>query len=92
LVPSHTIKARSDELCALSRAKRLAFYQRYVGRTLGVLFETRNGNGLFTGLTENYIRVGVPADDDLSNTIRPTRLEGAMDGLALGTVVGPPAP
>ncbi len=91
-VPSHTIKARSDELCALSRAKRLAFYQRYVGRTLGVLFETRNGNGLFTGLTENYIRVGVPADDDLGNAIRPTRLEGAMDGLALGTVVGPPAP
>jgi threonylcarbamoyladenosine tRNA methylthiotransferase MtaB len=91
-VPSHTIKARSDELCALSRAKRLAFYQRYVGRTLGVLFETRNGNGLFTGLTENYIRVGVPAADDLSNAIRPTRLEGAMDGLALGTVVGPPAP
>ncbi len=91
-VPSQTIKARSDELCALSRAKRLDFYQRYVGRTLGVLFETRNGNGLFTGLTENFIRVGVPAADDLSNAIRPTRLEGAMDGFALGTVVGPPAP
>lgn len=91
-VPSQTIKARSDELCGLSRAKRLVFYQQFVGRTLSVLFETRNSRGLFTGLTENYIRVGVPTTDDLGNALWPTRLEGAMDGLALGTVVGPPAP
>lgn len=86
-VQSQTVKARSEDLCALSRAKRLSFYHRYVGRTLPVLFETRNSGGLFTGLTENYIRIGVSADDDLSNQIRPVRLDGAMDGLALGTVV-----
>ena len=86
-VPSKTIKARSEELCALSRAKRLSFYHRYVGRTVPVLFETRKNGGLFTGLTENYIRVGVSTDDDLGNHIRPVRLDGAMDGLALGAVV-----
>lgn len=86
-VPSQTVKARSAHLCALSRAKRLSFYHRYVGRTVPVLFEARNRDGLFTGLTENYIRVSVTADDDLGNQIRSVRLDGAMDGLALGTVV-----
>ncbi len=84
-VPAGTIKARSKELCALSRAKRLAFYHQHVGQTVSVLFETRNQAGLFTGLTDNYIRVGIPAEADLSNQIRPVRLTGAMDGLALGS-------
>lgn len=88
-IPADTIKARSEELCALSRAKRLAFYHRHVGRTVPVLFETRNRSGLFTGLTENYIRVGVPAEADLRYQIRPVRLTGAMDGLALGAAAEP---
>jgi len=84
-VPAVTVKARSEELCALSRAKRLKFYHQHVGQTVSVLFETRHRSGLFTGLTDNYIRVGVPADDDRSNQIRLVRLTGAMDGLAIGT-------
>ncbi len=85
-VPTKTVKARSAELCALSRAKRMAFYHRHMGWTVSVLFETRNQSGLFTGLTDNYIRVGVPAEADLNNQLRPVRLTGAMDGLALGAV------
>src|SRR2546428_1062945 len=50
------------------------------------LFETRHRSGLFTGLTDNYIRVGVPADDDLSNQIRLVCLTGATDGLAVGAL------
>ena len=86
-IPAATITARREELCALSRAKRLAFYHRHVGRTVSVLFETRNQSGLFTGLTDNYIRVGVPAEADLNNQLTPVRLTGAMDGLALGAAV-----
>jgi threonylcarbamoyladenosine tRNA methylthiotransferase MtaB len=85
-VPSATVKARSQELCALSRAKRMQFYHRYLGQTVSVLFETRSRSGLFTGLTDNYIRVGAPADDDLSNQVRSVRLTGAMDGLAVGAL------
>src|SRR5438094_951694 len=83
-VPAATVKARSEDVCALSRAKRLKFYHRHVGQTVSVLFETRHRSGLFTGLTDNYIRVGVPANDDRSNQIRSVRLTGAMDGLAIG--------
>jgi threonylcarbamoyladenosine tRNA methylthiotransferase MtaB len=85
-VPSATVKTRSQELCALSRAKRMQFYHRYLGQTVSVLFETRSRSGLFTGLTDNYIRVGAPADDDLSNQVRSVRLTGAMDGLAVGAL------
>ena len=85
-VPSPTIKARSEELCALSRAKRLKFYHRFVGQTVSVLFETRHRSGLFTGLTDNYIRVGVPTDEDLSNQIRLVHLTGTTDGLAVGAL------
>jgi threonylcarbamoyladenosine tRNA methylthiotransferase MtaB len=90
-VPAKTVKARSEELCALSRAKRLHFYHRHVGRTVSVLFETRNRSGLFTGLTDNYIRVGMPSETDLSNQLAPVRLTGAMDGLALGDAVDIPS-
>src|SRR5437867_4309609 len=83
-VPAATVKARSEDVCALSRAKRLKFYHRHVGQTVSVLFETRHRSGLGTGLTDNYIRVGAPADDDLSNQILSVRLTGAMDGLAVG--------
>jgi threonylcarbamoyladenosine tRNA methylthiotransferase MtaB len=86
-VPAQTIKSRSGALCALSRAKRLGFYQQHIGRIMPVLFESRNRQGLFTGLTGNYIRVGVTAAEDLTNQVRPVRLNGAMDGLALGALV-----
>jgi len=86
-IPETTITARHDDLCVLSRAKSLAFYHRHVGQTLSVLFETRNQSGLFTGLTDNYMRVGLATDGNLHNQLVPVRLTGAMDGLALGEAV-----
>jgi threonylcarbamoyladenosine tRNA methylthiotransferase MtaB len=86
-VPSASIKSRSRALCSLSRAKRLHFYHRHVGQTVSVLFESRNQQGLFTGLTPNYMRVGIPTKENLTNQIRPVQLHGTMDGLALGAIV-----
>jgi threonylcarbamoyladenosine tRNA methylthiotransferase MtaB len=86
-IDSKTIKARSAILCGLSRAKRLNFYQRHIGGTVDVLFETRNQQDLFTGLTPNYIRVGVQSGENLANQIHAVALYGAMDGLALGATV-----
>lgn len=86
-VPPATIKSRSKTLAELSRAKRLAFYQRYVGRTVEVLFETKDDTERWTGLAGNYMRVAVPAGDDLANRLAPAVIEGAMDGLAVGRLV-----
>jgi threonylcarbamoyladenosine tRNA methylthiotransferase MtaB len=82
-VQASTIKARSRMLCELSRAKRLAFYQQHSGRTVRALFETCE-NGWWTGWTDNYIRVGVRSNENLTNTFRDVVVTGAMDGLAVG--------
>ncbi len=81
-----TAKARSRALSAISRAKRLAFYQRQIGRTVRVLFESKEPTGVWTGLTSNFTRLGVASSEDLSNTVRAVLVTGAMDGLALGTL------
>lgn len=83
-IPPATIKGRSRTLAELSRAKRLAFYQKQIGRTLRVLFETKEPDGCWTGLTENYVRVGVTAAEDLTNSLREAVVTGATDGRALG--------
>ncbi|MEK7294873.1 MAG: tRNA (N(6)-L-threonylcarbamoyladenosine(37)-C(2))-methylthiotransferase MtaB [Nitrospirota bacterium] len=82
-----TVKARSRTLAELSRAKRMAFYQRYVGSAVDVLFETKDDAGRWTGLTSNYMRVSVTADNDLTNSLRHVAIEGTMDGLAVGEVM-----
>ncbi len=86
-VPPATVKTRSQTLAELSRAKRMGFYQRYVGSTVDVLFETKDDTGRWTGLTSNYMRVGVTADNDLTNSLRRVAIEGTMDGLAVGEVM-----
>jgi threonylcarbamoyladenosine tRNA methylthiotransferase MtaB len=83
-VPPAAVKERSRTLAELSRAKRMAFYQQHVGRTVDVLFETQDDAGRWTGFTSNYIRVGVTADGDLTNRLAPAAIEGTMDGLAMG--------
>jgi threonylcarbamoyladenosine tRNA methylthiotransferase MtaB len=82
-------KKRMARLLALSDELSLAYHQRFVGQTRDVLFEERQPDGRWSGLTDNYIRVLAASDDDLRNQIIPTRLTraetGYMDGvLAVG--------
>lgn len=81
---------RSRLLAGISRAKRLAFYQRFAGRTLPVLFENRSAGGRWMGLTDNYIRVGVASPLPLANRLEPVTIAGAMDGLAVGSLAQAP--
>ncbi len=78
------VKPRQHRMAELSRAKRMGFLRRYVDQHVSVLFEAREGSGRWTGLTNNYLRVGVSARSDLFNQIREVRITGVMDGLALG--------
>ncbi len=83
-VNPEVIKARSKRLRALSRAKRRNFQSRYVGRELSVLFEQIDDKGLWTGLTDNYMRVGVVSAEPLRNQFAKVRIEEAGEELALG--------
>ena len=58
---------------------------------VSVLFETQKASGLWTGLTDHYVKVGVRSEEDLANTIRPVRISGLIDGLALGQLTDDPS-
>ncbi len=79
-VPVSERARRSAELRRLSAERRREFYGNRLGQNLPVLFEDPKP-GLWTGYTDNYIRVVVPADEvpdkwgDLRNRVGRVRLE-----------------
>ncbi|MFQ5580727.1 MAG: tRNA (N(6)-L-threonylcarbamoyladenosine(37)-C(2))-methylthiotransferase MtaB [Nitrospiria bacterium] len=87
VLPS-AVKERSRALCDYSRKIRRDYYSESIGKTVEVLFETRNRDGLFCGLTGNYIRVGVPGKHALSGRLMWVRIQRVEDGLAIGEIVG----
>ena len=92
-VAPEIIAERSDILRSLSRQKRRAFYERQIGKTVAVLFERKQQNGLFTGYTGNYIKVGVDSDEPLSNRILDVMITGVTDdNIAVGRIHHPLAP
>ena len=64
---------RSKMLHILSDKKRRAFYETQLGRKGKVLFEEASSDGFMEGFSENYVRVRVPYDPLLINTIQPVR-------------------
>lgn len=86
-VPPADIQARSRILRELSARKKAAFYRRHVGSTVRVLFERLEDSGLHTGFSDNYLKVGVEASEDLSNRMAMVRLHRLSGGLAIGEVV-----
>ena len=88
-VAPHTIKKRCAQLRELGKAKRLAFYERFIGKRLEVLVEStrHTSSGLLKGLSSNYIPVLIDADDDQKNKIRSVRVEKLTDNALIGTLV-----
>ncbi len=50
-------KERMARLLALSDELASAYHQRFVGRTMDVLWEDQEADGRWSGLTDNYLRV-----------------------------------
>src|SRR6218665_152147 len=77
---------RSQRLHALSEKRRRRLYQQQAGKVLNVLFENDFENDFIHGHSENYVRVGLPANSNFINQIIPVRItsfapHGAMTGL-----------
>ena len=81
--------ARSRALRMLGRKKRNAFHQSRMGAVRPVLLEGEVRDGLRFGFTEEYIRVGVPAEGTEENTIVNTMISGADDEACRGRIVTP---
>ena len=67
---------RSQMLIALSEEKRIAFYERHIGKEALVLFEKPRAGMPMGGFTTNYIRVEAVPNHALVNNIVRVRLGG----------------
>jgi len=65
---------RNRVLTTLGRRKKERFLQRVIGSRRMVLFESETENGMRFGLTEEYIRVGVPEEGTAENLLAPVDL------------------
>ncbi len=82
-----TIKARWRTLTDLSKQKRLVFHQRQIGQVSRVLFEAREPDGRWPGLTSQFTRVVVTSEVDLTNSLRDVVITGASETQAFGRLV-----
>jgi len=64
---------RSRKMRALGRAGIRNFRRRFLGKTVTVLWEKQTC-GVWSGLTDNYIRVFTKSDKDLTNKLVPVKL------------------
>jgi len=67
-------RERSQRMLALAKESAQNFRQQFLGKTMPVLWEKQSGDGIWTGLTDNYIKVYTKSTQDLSNKLLPVRL------------------
>jgi len=67
---------RNQRMLELSRSSRRRFYEQFFGQTMPVLWEkeTSPESSIYSGLTNNYIRVFAHSEKSLSNEITPVKL------------------
>lgn len=73
-VPMHIRRARNEKLRSLSALKKAQFYKKYEGIETKVLFEASKVEGLMNGFSDNYIKVQLPHQERLINTIGLVKL------------------
>lgn len=78
--------ARSVRLHRLSEQKTRVFQEKRIGEIHSALFESIE-NGLWTGYTENYLRVAAHSGASLENEIRQVRLTQIAGDVMLGDMV-----
>ncbi len=84
-VPMHVRRQRNEMLTILSEKKKRSFYQKHIGEIRPVLFERSTEAGRMSGFTDNYVRIDMPLEEELINTIGMMKLgevnaEGVMEG------------
>ena len=79
IIPIPERKKRNKMLRILSEKKKMAFYKTQLGKTLPVLWEHENKNGMMFGFTENYVRVQKSFDQNSVNKIEFVQLQKIQD-------------
>ncbi len=85
-VPSEERARRSAMLRILSEKKRQAFYRDNLGSIRPVLFE-HTKDGITSGFTDNYVRVGVASAPDAEHRLIAVRLDAPQGAYVAGSIV-----
>jgi threonylcarbamoyladenosine tRNA methylthiotransferase MtaB len=80
-------RQRARAVRELGKELAACFRRRFVGREMAVLWEQRRRDGLWAGLTDNYLRVITRTEDDLHNRLVSTRLLDVQDGCLMGNIL-----
>jgi threonylcarbamoyladenosine tRNA methylthiotransferase MtaB len=68
-----TKRERGQAMLELARRSARSFHRVFLSKTLTVLWEGKR-NGIWSGLTDNYLRVFVQSEEPLSNRLLPATL------------------
>jgi threonylcarbamoyladenosine tRNA methylthiotransferase MtaB len=85
-VSPQTIRERADVLRKMGREKRLRFHERFLGRSLEILVETRRDQetGMLKGVTRNYITILFEGNDDLQKKLVRVRVRWVDEKQGMG--------
>jgi threonylcarbamoyladenosine tRNA methylthiotransferase MtaB len=83
-------KERTQRMLQLARYSRHSFCQRLIGQTMTVLWEKElnSSEGIYSGLTDNYVRVFTRSPKALSAKIERVRLAGFHEQGLWGELMG----
>ncbi len=80
-------ESRSKIIIEETKKSRDAFIEKFIGKTMRVLFEQPARDGLFEGKTDNYITVHAPSNENLNDEFRNVLLEKNENGIVIGKIV-----
>jgi len=84
VIPMETRFERNKILRIMSEKKKRAFYSEFLQKERKVLWESEKDEEMISGFTDNYIKVRIPWNDGLPNTITNIKISSIdMDCIAL---------
>ncbi len=85
------VRARLAKMQEIARQSSQRFKEQFVGKVLPVLWErpVKGDEALYSGLTDNYIRVYATTSSNIRNRILHTRLTRIEEGNVFGDIIEP---
>lgn len=79
-IDHHTIKIRRNKMMQLGHDKKTVFYNKMIEKTIEVLLEDKRdtATGYLTGVSSNYVRVLIDADNNLKNKLIICRIKNII--------------
>ena len=78
---------RAEELAEVDRASHEKYCESMLDKTVTVLFEQESAEGLWEGLSGNYVRVYAKSEDNLSGKIRKITLKDLYKDGMIGEIL-----